>query len=250
MQGHAAQTSIPATPKLAGPLYNQIQLLIRERILAQEWQEGKTLPTEVDLAREYSVSVGTMRRALDVLDDAKLIVRKQGLGTFVREQTARPDERLSGWLVDGKPAIERITQIVARATSEATTQECALLALTRRLHVTRIKLLSAIDSCGMIFDEYIIPEATSSGISAMTAGNTGDIAQSLQLIERQTTRYIENLGLETAETIQAQNLRVAIGTPLMRIERMALDAKGRPLFMCIRKAQLGGALYKVQLERQ
>lgn len=248
MQGQSAPNAATAAPKLAGPLYNQIQLLMRDRILAQEWREGTALPTEVDLAREYSVSVGTMRKALDVLEDAKFIIRKQGLGTFVRDQTARSDERISGWLVDGKPSTERVAQIVSRGTSDATAQECAALNLPARTHVTRIKLLSTIDNRGTVFDQYIIPETTGSALAVIVVESTGDIAKALQMIECQTSRYIESLAIDLADAVQAQVLRVAVGTPLMKIERMALDAKGRPLFMCIRTAHLGGARYQVQLQ--
>ncbi len=250
MQGNVAQSPGTSIPKLAGPLYNQIQLLMRERILAHEWSEGKTLPTEVDLARAYNVSVGTMRKALDVLEDAKFIVRKQGLGTFVREQAAKHDDRSSGWLVDGKHLSERITQIVSRGNGEATAQECDALTLSPRTHVTRIKLVSAIESRGAIIDEYVIPETTSAAMAGLTGNSAGDIAEALRTIERQPTRYIENLGLETADAAHSQYLRVPVGTPLIKIERMALDAKGRPLFMCTRTAHPGGARYKVQIESQ
>ncbi len=68
-------------PQLAGPLYFQIQQLLRARILSKEWADGRALPNETDLARSYGVSVGTMRKALDLLAQSKVIVRRQGLGT-------------------------------------------------------------------------------------------------------------------------------------------------------------------------
>ena len=47
------------------------------------------MPNELELARHYGVSVGTVRKALEILEDEKLIVRLQGRGTFVCDQSAK-----------------------------------------------------------------------------------------------------------------------------------------------------------------
>ena len=84
-------------PQLAGPLYFQIQQLLRARILSKEWADGRALPNETDLARSYGVSVGTMRKALDLLAQSKVIVRRQGLGTFVNNRHEAPPSRFRRW---------------------------------------------------------------------------------------------------------------------------------------------------------
>ena len=245
MHGHAAQQTSPVQPKLAGPLYNQIQLLMRERILAREWRDGKNLPTEVDLAREYSVSVGTMRKALDVLEDAKFIVRKQGLGTFVRDFDGVAGAQQSGWTVNGKMSAERIIRVISTASSEASTGDCTSLDIAPRSTVYRVKVVSTIDRRGMILDDYVIPETTS---FARDRNDADGLQQALQTLERQATRFIESISVEAATPGLAQNLRVEANSPLLRIERTAVDAKGRPMFMCIRAAHLDGARYKVEVD--
>lgn len=245
LQSQPSHTASPAQPKLAGPLYNQIQLLMRERILAQEWREGKNLPTEVDLAREYSVSVGTMRKALDVLEDAKFIVRKQGLGTFVRDLNAIVGLRPTGWTVDGKASAERVIKVLAVTVGEASANDRAVLEVDQRTTINRIKLLSTIDHRGMVLDEYAIPE-----VAGFTPnGENGEsLEQALQILERQATRFSDSFAVGAATQADVQLLRVAAGTPLLRIERIALNAKARPLFACVRTAHLGGAQYKVEVE--
>lgn len=245
MQGQSAQASSPAQPKLAGPLYNQIQLLMRERILAQEWREGKNLPTEVDLAREYSVSVGTMRKALDVLEDAKFIVRKQGLGTFVRDLNGVNGVQQTGWVVDGKASAERIIRVISLAAGDTASNDCSTLDVEARATIHRIKLVSAIDNRGLVLDEYIIPATTG---FACNSDDAETLQQALRSLERLATRYIESFAIETATTAKAQTLRIEPGAPLLRIERIAIDAKRRPMFMCIRTAHLSGAHYKVEVE--
>jgi GntR family transcriptional regulator len=42
----------------------------------------------VDLAREFGVSSGTMRKALDMLEKERLVTRRQGRGTFINDQAS------------------------------------------------------------------------------------------------------------------------------------------------------------------
>ena len=56
-----------------------------QRLVDGAWQPGQVLPSEMELAAETGVSQGTVRKALDALAGEKLLVRRQGRGTFVAE---------------------------------------------------------------------------------------------------------------------------------------------------------------------
>ncbi len=45
------------------------------------------IPSEIELARRFGVSKGTVRRALEDLVSEKILVRRQGRGTFVATHT-------------------------------------------------------------------------------------------------------------------------------------------------------------------
>ncbi|WP_306118612.1 MULTISPECIES: GntR family transcriptional regulator [unclassified Roseitalea] len=66
------------------PLYLQISELLTREIAAGLWPDGARLPTEADLASQLGVAVGTLRKALSVLETRGLVVRVQGSGTYVR----------------------------------------------------------------------------------------------------------------------------------------------------------------------
>ena len=70
------------------PLYLQLRDALAERVAAGEWKPGTAIPNEGDLAREFGVSAGTMRKALDLLEDEHLVTRRQGRGTFVNDQSS------------------------------------------------------------------------------------------------------------------------------------------------------------------
>ncbi len=74
--------TVPATDYQ--PLYAQVKTLLVQRIGSGAWKPGEMLPSEFQLAAEYRVSQGTVRKALLSLEADRLIVRRQGKGTLRR----------------------------------------------------------------------------------------------------------------------------------------------------------------------
>lgn len=65
------------------PRYHQIAESLRERILGGRLAAGARLDNQRRLAREFGVTLMTLRQALEVLERDGLIVRRHGLGTFI-----------------------------------------------------------------------------------------------------------------------------------------------------------------------
>jgi len=76
-------------PNQVVPLYHQIYLILRERIIEGHY-DTKPLPGELVLAEQFNVSRVTMRRALQDLVKEGLVARGRGKGTFVKP---RPESR-------------------------------------------------------------------------------------------------------------------------------------------------------------
>lgn len=71
------------------PLPRHVQIserLIRE-IASGLLPDGTRLPPERDMARDLDVAVGTLRKALSTLEEAGVLVRKQGSGNYVRRKS-------------------------------------------------------------------------------------------------------------------------------------------------------------------
>ncbi len=66
-------------------LFEQVGRQLTELIRKGQWKPGDMLPNEIDLAHQFSVSQGTMRRALNILVESGVLIRRQGRGTFVAE---------------------------------------------------------------------------------------------------------------------------------------------------------------------
>lgn len=70
---------------------------LRRGILAGTWAVGAKLPTEAQLAADTGLSLTTVRRAYEELESARLVVRRQGAGSFVAER--QPGRRRSRFTV-------------------------------------------------------------------------------------------------------------------------------------------------------
>jgi len=60
-----------------------VESLLRELIQIPEYQKGKCLPREIDLARQWDVSRNTLRQAINTLVFDGLLERKKRVGTKV-----------------------------------------------------------------------------------------------------------------------------------------------------------------------
>jgi len=67
----------------ATPRYQQIKAFILSRVSSGEWSPEDRVPSENELVKLTGVSRVTVNRALRELADAGLLVRVQGVGTFV-----------------------------------------------------------------------------------------------------------------------------------------------------------------------
>ena len=89
-------------------------MVFEKDIRSERWREGDRLPTERELCKRHGVARNTVRRALQSLEERKLIVRHVGRGTF--------KSRIDGQEAQGSIELERI-----EAFSPADVMECRLI---------------------------------------------------------------------------------------------------------------------------
>jgi GntR family transcriptional regulator len=117
-------------------------------------------PTEGDLAREFGVSAGTVRKALERLEQTGLITRRQGRGSFVCDLTSG---ELAGRFAtirkqDGGSLVANVrTMEIERGA--ATTEECARLRLAAQEHVWRIRRVLVDGDVPFMIEKVSMPAA-------------------------------------------------------------------------------------------
>jgi GntR family transcriptional regulator len=68
------------------PLYLQLCDLILSEIKNGKYQEGDKIPSELELCEQYHLSRTTIRAAIAALAKQDILVRRQGKGTYVKQQ--------------------------------------------------------------------------------------------------------------------------------------------------------------------
>ncbi len=64
-------------------LVQRIYLAIHKMIRENDYPPGFQLPTEIELAKQFKSSRGTVRAALQMLEQAGIVTKRRGVGTFV-----------------------------------------------------------------------------------------------------------------------------------------------------------------------
>ncbi|MCK7596589.1 histidine utilization repressor [Microbulbifer sp. CAU 1566] len=81
----SSQSSTTTAETGSQPRYAAIKAHIRAQIESGDWPAHFRVPSENQLAQDFTVSRMTARRALSELTDEGVLIRSQGLGTFVAE---------------------------------------------------------------------------------------------------------------------------------------------------------------------
>ncbi len=103
------------------PLHIQARQYLLRLIEKGAYQPGQQLPSESDLAAQLGISRPTLREALFNLDQAGVIVRKHGVGTFIAPGYGKRIE--SG--------LERLESILALAARQGITTQVLELSIER-----------------------------------------------------------------------------------------------------------------------
>ena len=207
------------------PLYDQIGHVIRKRILDKVYRPGVPLPGEAGLALELDVSQGTVRKALDVLVNEKILFRRQGLGTFVSEHT---EQRLQCLYFninhDNGERIRPDSRQLALRTCAADRAEQAKLDLRPGEKVIRSRRVRFSDGLPIIAEHLSIPSAIFPKLAALP--ELPEILYPYYQSEYNVviTKVREQLKAIAASPADAKLLDVEVGAPLLFIDRIALMA--------------------------
>ena len=214
------------------PLYAQVKDQLIRRLVDGTWQPGMNLPSEQELARQLSVSQGTVRKALDAMTAENLLVRRQGRGTFVAE----PEDarilfqffRLTDDTGAGEEAFPE-SHLLSCSMEPATKKEAEALAIEPGDDVWRIERSRQIRGRPIIAESITIPAAIYQGFE-----NLAEIPNNIyQLYSSRwgitIAKADERLKAVLCDERDAEALGCGVGEPLLLITRIARDLEGNPV---------------------
>ena len=141
----------------AAPLYREVQWRITRALAAGDWKPGEAIPSESRLAREFNVSIGTIRRAIDELVAGRILVRQQGRGTFVATHTE--DRTLFYFFhIVGKDGSREfpVSELLAFRRERADANDETQLGIARGSRVARVRNLLKLAGKPVVLDDITV----------------------------------------------------------------------------------------------
>lgn len=228
------------------PLYLQVRDALAARIASGEWKPNTVIPNEGDLAREFGVSSGTMRKALDLLEAERLLTRRQGRGTFVNDQSsAELSVRYTKiWGLKG----ERISGDVSVMSVEeglANEAECLRLRLRPTEAVHRIQRVRSYKGEPFMVENVAVPAKLFPGLAKRK-----DIPSRIVLLAQEFSVLLgkgeERLCVGTAAKDVAGHLKLAEGAPVLVLDRIVHDLDGQPVEWRLARGNFVGKYYMAE----
>ena len=222
---------IPEAPTFS-PLYRQIKSLILQSLEAGEWRPGDMIPSEQDLAARFSVSQGTVRKAIDEMVADNLLMRKQGKGTYV---TSHTDPRAFFRFLRLVPLDGELSHPIsvpldcwrARAGSEA----ARMLAIDVGAEIIIVRRVLRFSGKPTVIDEIYLPGDAFPGLtldvlksSTMSLYSLFETRFGLRMV-----RATESIRAVAADRSSAEILKISEGKPLLSIERVTYTYGDRPV---------------------
>lgn len=214
------------TPGLR-PLYRQVYDHLIEQVAAGAWKPGTALPSEQALGQQLGVSQGTVRKALDELTSTGVMERRQGKGTFVA--TNSEERSLFRFFRLCHPGGERVQPSAANQEvrrRSVTPEDIARLGLAKNAKVVEVKRVRMVDGDPVTFEKIVVPAAMFDGIEKRKPlpNSLYSLYHSVYGINIGSVK--EELRADLAGVEDRQWLKLALGTPLLHIDRVAISIDG------------------------
>jgi GntR family transcriptional regulator len=230
------------------PLYQQVADALAESIAQGVWKPGASIPNELELARQMGVSAGTMRKALDWLETNRLIVRRQGRGTFVEDHSNATGAHRYDLLrdADGNP-LDLGYEVLSHELDAATEAERSKLALTAGDRVLRTRRVRHHRGQPRLYETTILAVKRFPRLNADEAANESIpvLAQKYGVILGQA---VEELSLCPAGEEAGAALSLPASQVLVRFDRVVKSLAGAPVEWRVALGSLRNDYYAVLME--
>ena len=208
------------------PLYDVVRSGMLEKLRSGDWAPGARLPTEIQLAEQFSVSIGTVRKAIEDLVAERVLLRRARIGTTVAVHT---DEHVFGtffnYVDDDGDRISATAELLAFEYWPVDVTHAGLLGIKRGQIALRIDNLRLSKGRPAMLDRILVSRERFPGITRdIFAARNGSIYGLYQSIASTTVVLIrEEVSAVAAPAFAASALCVELGTPILQVCRRAFS---------------------------
>jgi GntR family transcriptional regulator len=221
-----------ATTPSFRPLYEQIKILLTQSLVSGEWKPGEAIPSEIELAARFRVSQGTVRKAIDELASEHILVRRQGKGTFVASHSEPSYQyRFLRVTPDSGEKLHPENLFFGLERGKAGVDVAHALGLKAGAPVMQFKRVMSFAGRPMILDDILFAAGQFPGLTLAEleefAGSVYSFYETVFGVRM--IRAEERLRAVAADNFAAAHLKVAQGTPLLCVDRIAFTYGDKPV---------------------
>ena len=141
------------------PRYRWIREQLLKRIVDGKLKRGDPIDSEVQMAKQFGVSLGTVRKAVDDLVAQHVLVRRQGKGTFVATRDTDTSLRLLFHLVGENDTKElpAFQNVLGSRTRSPTAHEAKRLHLSPRSNILELQRTRTFSDGAVMLERLMLP---------------------------------------------------------------------------------------------
>ena len=217
------------------PIYQLIQDHFQGEIASGALPPGSKLPTEKEIARQFSTSRATVQNAMSRLVYAGQIEKRVGSGTFVAETARSATMEVVGvksFEEDVSTRGEKVQyRLINLNRDPANANEADALEIDEGTPVLRFERLRLVGGSVIGLERRTFTQGVLSDISldALDRYSTHHLVE--QHIPDQVGRMEASIRAVVADDAMAAKLDVASGAPLLRRSHRMFSQKGRPILL-------------------
>ena len=204
--------------------FRAVKSAITAALIAGEWKSGEAIPDQARLAARCGVSIGTLRKAIDELVAEKILIRRQGLGTFVAAHGPARNRFHFFHIVDADGGRELPRPELLRFTrARADAQQAQQLGIERGAGVFVVTNLLRLAGEPVVHDTIVVAAARFPDLTEHRFRTRDSTIYSLYQTRYgiNVVRANERLRAAAADRAAAAVLRLRAGAPILEIFRVA-----------------------------
>lgn len=207
----------------ATPLYQQLVETIKEQISSGKLKDGDKLMTEQEFSDSYGVSRITVRKAMELLSDEGIVVKKQGIGTFVASKKLN---RVMESVMSFTESCERSgtkpsAELLSLEWKKASVSIAKHLQIKEGEKVLCIRRIRSSDEWKVMLEENYFPEKYSYLLSEDLSGSLYKILRNHGIYP---VHYIKTVAICFPMKKEQEALEVPEGQPLLLHKDTVMDA--------------------------
>jgi DNA-binding GntR family transcriptional regulator len=222
---------ITRSQSLADQVYMEILSWIQSNRLPES---GGVLPSETELSEMFSTSRATIREALAELERGRLVIRRQGSGTYVSPAFHKLTRTLNGLndpltLLQWSGAVASVDRLECTL-GTASESQAASLELDPGASLVALRILYLLEGIPAAWLQAIIPAVTKYANGLPLPTFSGLMGYAREISGRSISHSLTALRALGADEQLANFLRIQKGYPLLALDELYLSDQGSPVF--------------------